>query len=159
MQEVPDRPTEAEAATTAPTTSASLVRDMVVLLLAARTCTVEQVALQFGVNRRTVHRYLAREGNTFSGILESVRRDLAPGYVADRRRSLAEVSALLGFATPSSFSRWYRRNFDANPAANRRSRTLDTCAFRRPSDLSRHQQSSGGGLLSVRPMQRSVVAF
>ena len=124
MQEVPDRPSEADLATTVPTTSASQVRDMVVLLLAARTCTVEQAALQFGVNRRTVHRYLASEGHTFSGILESVRRDLAPGYVGDRRRSLAEVSALLGFATPSSFSRWYRRNFGANPVADRRPRTL-----------------------------------
>jgi AraC-like DNA-binding protein len=97
---------------------------MIVRLLRARECTVEQVALQFGVDRRTVHRYLAREGHTFSAIFESVRRDLAPGYVADRRRSLAEVSALLGFATPSSFSRWYRRNFGANPAVDRKPRTL-----------------------------------
>jgi AraC-like DNA-binding protein len=124
VQEVPDRPSEAGPAVTASMTSASQVRDMVVLLLAAGNCTVEQAALQFGVNRRTVHRYLAREGHTFSGILESVRRDLAPGYVGDRRRPLAEVSALLGFATPSSFSRWYRRNFGANPAADRRPRTL-----------------------------------
>ena len=124
MQEVPDRPSEAGPATIAPTTSASQVRDMVVQLLRARECTVEHVALRFGVDRRTVHRYLAREGHTFSGILESVRRDLAPGYVSDRRRSLAEVSASLGFATPSSFSRWYRRNFGANPAADRRPRTL-----------------------------------
>lgn len=124
MQEVPDRPSEAEAATTVQTTSVSQVRQIVVRLLAARACTVEQVALQFGVNRRTVHRYLAREGHTFSAILESVRRDLAPGYVGDRRRSLAEVSELLGFATPSSFSRWYRRNFGANPAADRKPRTL-----------------------------------
>ena len=124
MQDVPDRSSEAEAATTVPTTSVSQVRQTVVRLLAARACTVEEVALQFGVNRRTVHRYLAREGHTFSVILESVRRDLAPGYVSDRRHSLAEVSALLGFATPSSFSRWYRRNFGVNPAADRRPRAL-----------------------------------
>jgi transcriptional regulator GlxA family with amidase domain len=121
---------------------------MVVLLLAARTCTVEQAALQFGVNRRTVHRYLTREGHTFSGILESVRRDLAPGYVGDRRRSLAEVSALLGFATPSSFSRWYRRNFATNPASDRRPLTLGTCALRRPRDLSR-PLSSGDQLVGA----------
>jgi AraC-like DNA-binding protein len=71
-----------------------------------------------------VHRYLAREGHTFSGILESVRRDLAPGYVGDRSRPLSDVSALLGFATPSSFSRWYRRVFGGNPAADRRPGTL-----------------------------------
>lgn len=124
MHEVPDRPSGAESATIATTTSASQVRDMIVRLLRAGECTVEQVALQFGVDRRTVHRYLAREGHTFSAILESVRRDLAPGYVGDRRRSLAEASALLGFATPSSFSRWYRRNFGASPAGDRKRRNL-----------------------------------
>jgi AraC-like DNA-binding protein len=129
VQQVPDRPSEQDAAKTVPTTSVSQVRQIVVRLLAARACTVEQVALQFGVNRRTVHRYLAREGHTFSAILESVRRDLARGYVSDRSHSLAEVSALLGFATPSSFSRWYRRNFGANPAADRKPRTLGFAFF------------------------------
>jgi AraC-like DNA-binding protein len=123
---------------------------MVVLLLASGICTVEQAALQFGVNRRTVYRYLAREGHTFSGILESVRRDLAPGYVSDRRRSLAEVSASLGFATPSSFSRWYRRNFGTNPSTDRRPGTLGTIALRRPKDQSGRQQSSEGHLVGAR---------
>ena len=124
MQQLSDRPAEDEPAMTVPTTSASQVRDIVVQLLCARACTVEQAAAQFGVTRRTVHRYLAREGHTFSAILESVRRDLAPGYVSDRRRPLAEVSTLLGFGTPSSFSRWYRRNFGTSPAADRKPRTL-----------------------------------
>lgn len=143
MQEMSDRPNVAEPATIATTTSASQVRDMIVRLLRAGECTVEQAALQFGVNRRTVHRYLAREGHTFSGILESVRRDLAPGYVGDRRRSLAEVSELLGFATPSSFSRWYRRNFGTNPAAGRRPRTLGFVAG--PPDARRRDRGFGVG--------------
>jgi transcriptional regulator GlxA family with amidase domain len=116
---------------------------MVVQLLGARTCTVEQAALRFGVNRRTVHRYLAREGHTFSEIVESVRRELAPGYVGDPRRSLAEVSALLGFATPSSFSRWYRRNFEVNPAADRRPRTLGCIAG--PRDAWRPERGLSAG--------------
>jgi transcriptional regulator GlxA family with amidase domain len=116
---------------------------MIVLLLAAGTCTVEQAALQLGVNRRTVHRYLAREGHTFSGILEAVRRDLAPGYVSNRRRSLAEVSTSLGFATPSSFSRWYRRNFGANPAADRRPQTLGHVAGPRDAWRTERRLSAG----------------
>ena len=144
MREVGDQPSEAaEPATIVTTTSASQVRDSIVRLLHARECTVEQVALQFGVNRRTVHRYLAREGHTFSGILESVRRDLAPGYVGDRRRSLAEVSELLGFATPSSFSRWYRRNFGTNPATDRRPRTLGFVAGQ--PDARRRDRGFGAG--------------
>ena len=143
MQELPDRPVEEEPAMTVPTTSASQVRAIVVQLLRARACTVEQAATHFGVTRRTVHRYLAREGQTFSAILESVRRDLAPGYVSDRRRSLADVSASLGFATPSSFSRWYRRNFGTNPAADRRPRTLGFVAG--PRDAWRPERGLSAG--------------
>jgi hypothetical protein len=47
----------------------------------------------------------------FSAIVDTVRRELAERYLKDRHRSLAEVSLLLGFAAPSGFSRWYRRQF------------------------------------------------
>jgi AraC-like DNA-binding protein len=102
------------AGTAAPMTSE--VRDLVVLLLGTGSCTVERAAEHLGVDRRTVHRHLAGEGETFSGIVDSVRRELAARYVGDRRRSLADVSAMLGFAAPSSFSRWYRQTFGVNPA-------------------------------------------
>jgi transcriptional regulator GlxA family with amidase domain len=71
------------------------------------------------VDRRTIHRHLAREGETFSGVVESVRRELAARYVHAQQRSLADVSALLGFSAPSSFSRWYRQSFGVNPARDR----------------------------------------
>ena len=41
-----------------------------------------------------------------------------PRYLADRRRSVAQMSALLGFAAPSGFSRWYRQQF-GQPASRR----------------------------------------
>jgi AraC-like DNA-binding protein len=74
------------------------------------------------MSRRTVHRALAREGHTFSQIVDEVRRELASRYVADRHRSLAEISELLGFAAPSGFSRWYRRHFKV-PASRKRTAT------------------------------------
>jgi AraC-like DNA-binding protein len=95
------------------------VRDLVVLLLGTGTCTVQRAAESLGVDRRTVHRHLAREGETFSGVVESVRRELATRYVCDQQRSLADVSALLGFSAPSSFSRWYRQSFGVSPARDR----------------------------------------
>lgn len=96
------------------------VRDLVVKLLASGSCTVDRAAEHLGVDRRTVHRHLAREGETFSGIVEEVRVELAERYLRDRRRSLADVSALLGFSAPSSFSRWYRQQFGVSPTAGRR---------------------------------------
>ncbi|HUI99884.1 MAG TPA: AraC family transcriptional regulator ligand-binding domain-containing protein [Usitatibacter sp.] len=95
------------------------VRETVVTLLAQGECTIEEAARRLGTNRRTIHRRLAQEGQTFRGILDDVRRELASRYVADHHRSLAEIAELLGFAAPSGFSRWYRRHFK-QAASNRR---------------------------------------
>ena len=77
-------------------------------------------AQHLGVNRRTVHRHLAQEGQTFSRIVDAVRRELAARYLAEQHRRLAEVSSLLGFSAPSGFSRWYRRHFSGSPSQPRR---------------------------------------
>jgi AraC-like DNA-binding protein len=95
------------------------VHELVVMLLPSGTCTIERAAQHLGVDRRTIHRRLAREGETFSGVVDAVRRELAERYVAERNRPLAEVSTLLGFSAPSGFSRWYRQRFAAPPSARR----------------------------------------
>ena len=87
------------------------VRELVVMLLGTAPCTIERVAQHMGVDRRTIHRRLAREQQTFSDVVDTVRRELAERYLKDRNRSLAEVASLLGFSAPSGFSRWYRRQF------------------------------------------------
>jgi AraC-like DNA-binding protein len=91
-------------------------QQLVVMLAAER---VDRVARHMGINRRTIHRHLAREGETFSSQVEAVRRELAERYVKDRHRSLAEVSSLLGFSAPSGFSRWYRQRFKSKPSETR----------------------------------------
>jgi AraC-like DNA-binding protein len=87
------------------------VRLLIVMLLGTGHCTIEVAAQHLGVNRRTIHRHLAQEGQTFSDMVDAVRRELAARYVADKHRSLAEVASLLGFSAPSGFSHWYRRQF------------------------------------------------
>jgi AraC-like DNA-binding protein len=93
-----------------PATTAQ-VRDIVVALIGTERCTIDMVAQHLGVDRRTIHRRLAGESETFSSVTDSVRRELAVRYLANRNRSLAEVSSLLGFSAPSGFSRWYRKQF------------------------------------------------
>jgi AraC-like DNA-binding protein len=95
------------------------VRDLVVTLLGSGRCTIEQVAQHMGVDRRTIHRQLAREGESFSTIVDSVRRELADRYLRDRKRSLTEISSMLGFSAPSGFSRWYQKQFHASPSEHR----------------------------------------
>lgn len=101
------------------TRTAAQVREVIMLTLGTGRCTVGVVAQHMGVDRRTVHRHLAAEDETFMGIVDSVRRELAARYIKDRNRSLAEVSSMLGFSAPSGFSRWYRRQFSGKASDQR----------------------------------------
>ena len=95
------------------------VRQLIVALLGTGSCTIDRAAQHLGVDRRTVHRRLSHEGQTFSGILDAVRRELAARYIDNEHRPLTEVSILLGFAAPSGFSHWYRRQFSGKPSGQR----------------------------------------
>jgi AraC-like DNA-binding protein len=95
------------------------VRQLVVMQLGSGGCTVERIAHLLRVDRRTIHRRLAQEQQTFSGLVDAVRRELASRYLADRKRTLAEISGLLGFAAPSGFSRWYRQQFGTTASGAR----------------------------------------
>jgi len=95
------------------------VRQLVVMQLSSGRCTIDRVAQMLRVDRRTIHRRLVHEGHTFSEITDAVRRELATRYLADRKRTLAETAALLGFAAPSGFSRWYKQQFGTTAEAAR----------------------------------------
>lgn len=101
--------------------TADEVRGLVVTLLPTGSCTIERAAQHLGIDRRTIHRRLAKEGTTFSVIVEDVRRELVGRYLDDRR-SLAEIASLLGFSAGSGFSHWYRRQYHATPSSRRSER-------------------------------------
>lgn len=84
------------------------VRQVVQTLLPLGVCSVERVAQQLGVDRRTIHNHLRAGGKTYSSLLVDVRGELARRYVANRERPLSEVAQLLGFSSLSAFSRWFR---------------------------------------------------
>jgi AraC-like DNA-binding protein len=98
--------------------AAKQVRELVITLLGTGTCTIDRAAQHLGIDRRTIHRRLQREHETFSGIVDAVRRELAERYLKDRR-PLAEIASLLGFSASSGFSHWYRRQHDAPPSSRR----------------------------------------
>ncbi|MGB8402938.1 MAG: AraC family transcriptional regulator [Mycobacterium sp.] len=107
-------------------TTADRVRDLIELLLPTGRCSVDQIALALGVNRRTVHRHLASADTSFSSLVEAVRGDLATHLVASRRHSLTDVSVILGFSSPSNFSRWFRSQYGMSPKEWRnRDRAVD----------------------------------
>jgi AraC-like DNA-binding protein len=93
------------------------VRELVQALLPVGRCTMPQVARALGVTKRTLHRHLQAEKETFAAIVNDTRTELAERYLANQRYTVTDVSCLLGFATPSAFSRWFSRQFGVSPTA------------------------------------------
>lgn len=91
------------------------VRKDLYILLPMGQATIEQVARGRGMTVRTLQRHLEDAGETFSGLLDAVRKDLALRYMENRKYPLQAVSRLLGFASPSSFSRWFAEEFATSP--------------------------------------------
>src|SRR5262245_35904668 len=87
------------------------VRELVWVLLPSQTCSVERVAQHLGVDRRTVHRQLIRQGETFSRIVDAVRGEMVARYVGDPGRRLTVVASMLGFSALSAFSRWFQGRY------------------------------------------------
>jgi AraC-like DNA-binding protein len=110
------------AAAAAPRDAAQSIRRLVAALLPGGRCTVEGVALQLGIDRRTVHRRLAKHGDTFTGLLRAVRRDFAVRQLADTDRTVAEIAMLLGFSGSSAFAHWFRTEFGCSALDWRRRR-------------------------------------
>jgi len=96
------------------TTMTAKVRECIYTMLPSSLCSADKVAARLGIDRRTVHRHLAREGQTFSSVMDSVRAELVTRYIGNRDRSLASVSELLGFSALSAFSRWFKNQFGCN---------------------------------------------
>ncbi|MEU9860597.1 AraC family transcriptional regulator [Streptomyces sp. NPDC047971] len=106
---------DALGATPRDTSVADRVRELIEALLPTGRCSIEQVARSLGVDRRTVHRRLTHSGETFSSLLNTTRARLAEQFVASPRRSLTEISDLLGFSSLSAFSRWFHQQFGCSP--------------------------------------------
>lgn len=96
------------------TTMTAKVRECIYTMLPSGLCSADKVAARLGVDRRTVHRHLAREGQTFSSVMDSVRAELVTRYIENHDRPLASVSELLGFSALSAFSRWFKHQFGFN---------------------------------------------
>jgi AraC-like DNA-binding protein len=68
----------------------------------------ETVADAMHMSVRTMHRRLADVGSNFRALLVEMRQSLAEAYILDNSLTLTEISLLLGFSEPSSFSRAYK---------------------------------------------------
>jgi AraC-like DNA-binding protein len=99
----------------------SRVKAAIVERLPSGAPSAETIAADLAMSARTLQRRLADADETYSVLLEAVRRDLAAQYVTDASRSLAEISFLLGFSEQSAFSRAFRRWHGRSPTEVRAS--------------------------------------
>ena len=98
------------------TTSVSTrVRAIIARLLVEGNCTHDRVASALGLHPRTLQRRLREEQESFEGIKDSVRRDVALRYLRQPNVSLVRVTEILGYSETSVLSRSCHRWFSASP--------------------------------------------
>jgi AraC-like DNA-binding protein len=100
---------------TAATWLSKRVRNLIARLLVQGTCTHEHVASKLRLHPRTLQRRLRDEGETFEGIKDAVRRDIALRYLRQPDVSLVRVTEILGYSETSVLSRSCHRWFAASP--------------------------------------------
>jgi AraC-like DNA-binding protein len=100
---------------------ASELRRLLVLRLPTGNTDIESVARALATTPRTLQRRLAAQHLSYNGVLESTRRIVAEGHLADRSLSIAEVSYLAGYSEPAAFHRAFKRWTKQTPQTFRRS--------------------------------------
>ncbi|WFR71668.1 helix-turn-helix domain-containing protein [Prescottella defluvii] len=113
------------------TSASSQVRDLIATLLPTESCSASRIARSLGMDRRTLHRHLAASGDSYSSILDAVRKERAQLAIEHGDCSLTELAAELGFSELSAFSRWFRQRFGVSPRAWAKKFAEDTSDARR----------------------------
>lgn len=91
------------------------VRELIELMLPHRYPTIDDVAPSLGVSTRTLQRRLSELGLTYFDLVQESRLRLARRLLRDKSIPIRDVSVAVGFADPSSFSRFFRRSTGLAP--------------------------------------------
>ncbi|MFT5610121.1 MAG: AraC-like DNA-binding protein [Polaribacter sp.] len=93
------------------------VREKIIQAIRLNECSVDNVAEKMGLQRRTLQRRLACSGYDFKSIRQETRMDLAQRYLRISGISIIQISNVLCYADPTSFSRSFKRFFGVSPRA------------------------------------------
>jgi AraC-like DNA-binding protein len=92
------------------------VRQILVQRLPGGEPSQEDVAELLTMSARTLQRKLGDSGNSYKGILDETRRELALAYLSGSRYSISDMTYLLGFSAASCFTRAFRRWTGQSPS-------------------------------------------
>ena len=70
---------------------------------------IKMVSNQLGASRWTVYRKLKSENISFQELLNMVQKDLTLSYLQAREHPIHEIAALVGFSSPSTFHRAFKK--------------------------------------------------
>ncbi len=82
-----------------------------------------EAASRLNVSERTLHRRLAREGLSYSALVDKAREEQARYLLSTSSLSLERISDLVGFAEATSFSRAFKRWTGMSPTGYRKLRS------------------------------------
>ncbi len=89
-------------------------------LLPVGSCSIDSIAGDMNVSRRTLQRRLKERNTNFQQLLQGVKSNLARKYLEDRSLSIIEIALLLGYGDPSSFSAAFKSWNGLTPTEFRR---------------------------------------
>jgi AraC-like DNA-binding protein len=95
------------------------VREQIRALMPEGRTNIDAVATHTGFRRRSLQRYLADNGLSFSELLQEARIGMAVELLANRRTSLTQIALELGYSESASFTRAFRRWTGSTPSAYR----------------------------------------
>lgn len=96
------------------------VERLVLRMMPIQRCRLPLIAEQLGMHVRMLQRRLAEQGQSFDELVETLRRDRADHYLAQRHMPMSQIAGLLGYSEQSVFNRACRRWFAMSPGARRR---------------------------------------
>ncbi|MBF0238618.1 MAG: AraC family transcriptional regulator [SAR324 cluster bacterium] len=79
----------------------------------------EEIAGMLNITPRTLRRKLRLEGTSYRELLDEIRKDFAISYIKTSHWSIEEISYLLGFQEPASFSHAFKRWTGTSPGTFR----------------------------------------
>ncbi|WP_299943917.1 AraC family transcriptional regulator [uncultured Microbulbifer sp.] len=107
------------------------VEQLIDCLMPLKRCSLQEVANQLGLHKRTLQRRLRNRGLVFEDILDRIRRERAEYYLSGKQPPMSQISSMLGYREQSSFNRACARWFKATPMRVRRrllaNAALGTC--------------------------------
>ncbi|WPG34593.1 helix-turn-helix domain-containing protein [Lactiplantibacillus plantarum] len=76
---------------------------------------IDEIATSLNLSKRTLQRHLSTLSTTFNDEVQIARRTLVVPLMKDQSLNLIEISYLLGYSDPESFSRAFKKWFHQSP--------------------------------------------